>query len=558
MSALFTGKVTVPDVAAGLEKTSAIMQNASSLRAAQQKAKAAAYKRLEAKRTALSTQLFGDSAWGDVPESIRPTVMQGVGEYRDLALTQMGIPGGVEFGETIANAIAFLESAGADNYAKQRGAYIEGIGDANINTGKVIMKDYTEEGLALQDRIHRLTGATSRLGHDDQGNPTILVTEQGSETEVDHRQTQAYMGTSPYQPGVSMRSAISDQDIADRYLGDYQQEAIKFNDAQYNSDFRQYWYNEKGELNTAENMSVDSPEGGLFWKLTNKMAEMSKRDDSGLPPLEANLETYTALSSGDPNHPINGTGFKNLVPKAIDEISESVKAVARDKFDVTGRAPSAATTGDNNREQFLDSASKSPEAIPFVNEQGDTQTLYGVSFTHKRLGGITNISIDNSKRSQEWDQQRDEFINAEIDAKIESVPRNFSAEVAGDDAAKANISALTEHLGGEFIETNGERPLDEIKITKVQSVIKAWDPVAEEYKLFVKGPKSDTKVGGQVSQGQFYYLPSDGEFNTGYNQVDSSLRNDFKFKGGFSDDDLQGGKGYEPPADDSIKVPIDW
>lgn len=561
MSALFTGEVTVPDVAAGLEKTSAIMQNASSLRAAQQKAKAAAYKSLEAKRTALTADLFGDSAWGNVPDSIRDTGMEGMSEYRDQLMDLMMVPGGDGFGRKLAEATAFLQSLGADGYENQRGAYIEGIGDVGINSGSVVMQTFTEDGLAEQDMIHRLTGATSRLGHDEQGRPTIMVTEQGSEIEVDHRQTQAYMGTSPYQPGVSLRAAIADQDIAGRYLGDYQREDLKFSEEKFNSDFKQYYYNEKGELKTAENMSVDSPEGGLFWKLLNKMSEMSERERSGVPPLERNLETYIALSSGDPNHPVNGEGFQALVPKAVDEIGESVKAIAAQQFDVTGRVTSeggANSAAKKRHSGLLNSASEEPNAIPFVDEQGDARTLYGVSYTHKGLNGLRNLSIDNSESAREWDRDLENFINAEVDARIAEEPRLYDSKLAGKDKAAANIRAVEENAKNNYAESHDPRPVDETVISSVTSLWKTWDPVTEEYRLFVKGPKSDTKVGGQTSQGEYYYLPSTGEYDEAYRRVNNLLKSEYGFDGGFGDDDLQGGKGYEPPAPTQTATGQTW
>ena len=530
---LFTGQVPIPDVAGSLDKTSQILQNYSALKAAEKKLKANEYKRLEARKNSVRNQIFGDSAIGKIPAPLRPAALQAIGVMANQAGEQMDIPGGIEFGQTLGRISGFIQDLIPPDLTSPRNEFVDNLGDPLVNQNSVLMYDYSEEALAAFDDTYNFTGVDARVDFDGAGNPTMMILTPGAQDYVPHSQTEGYMATAAYKPTPQMRAAISDQDLAERYLGAYMQEATSFNADKFRREFAQFFANEQGELNTADNISLESNEGSHFWKLTNEVSQLGS--ERGLQPLEPNQQAYVALSSGDPNHPVNQKEYKKLHQDAVRSITERVLPIARARFNRTAPIPSANTTrGKDYKKEFLTSVAEFPDAIPFEDENGNIRTLYGYGYTGSKVEGVDNIDVDNRKAALDWDEGLNDAIESARRAEKENNPA----------ASQVQLELIDGAVTRRYTEANGDRPSDTPKLSKVQAMYKAWDPVAETFRMFVKGPSQDART-GETSQSTYYYLAPTGALKTSYDLVNSMLKKDLGFSG-FMDDAIKGGKDYVP------------
>jgi len=530
---LFTGQVPIPDIAGGVRETRQILQNYSALQAAQNKLKASEYKRLQGREAALQNQIFGDSAIGKIPAPLRPAAVQGLGVMITQAAEQMEIPGGVEFGQTLAKMSGFIEDLVPPDLSKPRNEFLDNLGNPTINQNSVLQYDYSEDALRAFDETYNFTGADARVDFDANGNPIMMVGLPGATEFVPHTQTEGYMGTAAYQAIPTMRSPISDEDLAERFLKTRMQDQVSFSEKKFKDQFPAFFAKAEGELNTADNIPLDTNEGSQFWRLTNEISMLGA--EKGLERIEPNQQAYVALSSGDPNHPINQGEYKNLHQEAVNKVVSDVLPIARARFNRTAPIPSANTPkGKDYKKEFLTSVTEFPDAIPFEDEDGNIRTLYGYGYVGSKVEGVDNIDVDNRKAAIDWDEGlRDAIENA-----------RRTEQETNPDITEAELVFIDRAVTRRYADESGDRPADTPKLSKVQALYKAWDPVAETFRMFVKGPSQDART-GQTSQSTYYYLSPTGTLKTSYDLVEGMLKKDLGFSG-FMDDAIKGGKDYVP------------
>ena len=536
---LFTGQVPIPNIAAAADKTGQILQNYSTLKAAENKAKADAYKRQDALANSVRKQMFGNADIGKIPASIRPAAVQGIMILAEKASGELLMNDAMQAGQTIALSSGFIQDLVPPDLSRPRGEFLDQLGNPAVNQNTVIQYDYSEEALAAYDDTYNLTGAQAYVDFDDKGVPTMMVTLPGSTEAVPHSQTEAYMGTTAYKPTPTMRAPITDAQLADRYLEGYQKSQLNFSEKKYREEFPQLFGTE--ELETGENIALETNLGEYFWKLTNEISALG--EEKGYAPIAPTDESYVALSSGDSSHPINQGAYIPLQEEAIQRLIERSLPVARSKFKSQGRKPSANTsrnTTKENQKDFLNSVSDAPVPIPFEDEQGNERTLYGYRYQSSKIEGLAKeLDVDNTKANEAWNEGLQDAIDNEL-------------KKAGSQAENpANARIFTDFARNEYVETFGEEPAATVKIPKVQAIYKAYDPETNEFRMFVTTSTTDSKT-GSTSQSQFYFFPPTG---MSYYDVNNIIKNDLDLEGGFENDLIKGAQGYEPPQSTEPEIP---